>query len=234
LIGQCCPKEGPTRLKCCDIPDTSLCGSIESGLEYQVSDSWGYSINAVASPADCCLKCEGESKCKSWTWIKDAGLGGLFPGQCWLKGGLPESSTRKNGVVSGLKARYSDPKLAALAEKEEREEARVTKDECIDKLHDLEYKMSTDLDWHWAVHKDHVESEDACCSLCKTEPSCRSWTFVIDAHLGSGLPGQCWIKGGIPMETVSKDNIVSGLRERTLKPETGTVQDDDDGGWGGR
>mmetsp|Transcript_160439 Transcript_160439/g.514964 ORF Transcript_160439/g.514964 Transcript_160439/m.514964 type:complete len:768 (-) Transcript_160439:76-2379(-) len=210
LQGDCCPTASNTRLNCCEVtPET--CGDIESGVDFVVQSDWGYSVNQVASPDICWTKCQEVPMCQAWTWIKDAGLGGLFPGQCWLKGGLPTIKEKKDGFVSGTlpraKAYFSAPPAAESVQE-------GAGNACLEIVNDIEYVVESPQEQRnfWSVFKDHVETADDCCSMCNAEPTCGSWTFVRDAHLPSGPPGQCWLKGGKPTGSTQKSGIISGLR----------------------
>lgn len=62
-------------------------------------------------------------------------------------------------------------------------------------------KLDTDVDFQYSAlsgvgHLDNVVSSQDCCTLCQGEPSCNAFTWVKDAHLVIGNPGQCWLKGG--------------------------------------
>jgi len=90
-----------------DTDYASQCAKVEIDVEYvdQVS-GWGTNYDHIPSPEMCCAQCQQEPRCKSWTWVKDAGLDGC-PSQCWLKGGAPgvlEGVTKrpKVGLVSGI------------------------------------------------------------------------------------------------------------------------------------
>mmetsp|Transcript_115012 Transcript_115012/g.371917 ORF Transcript_115012/g.371917 Transcript_115012/m.371917 type:complete len:274 (-) Transcript_115012:76-897(-) len=201
---------GGLLLNCCEVtPET--CGDIESGVDFVVQSDWGYSVNQVASPDICWTKCQEVPMCQAWTWIKDAGLGGLFPGQCWLKGGLPTIKEKKDGFVSGTlpraKAYFSAPPAAESVQE-------GAGNACLEIVNDIEYVVESPQEQRnfWSVFKDHVETADDCCSMCNAEPTCGSWTFVRDAHLPSGPPGQCWLKGGKPTGSTQKSGIISGLR----------------------
>jgi len=79
----------------------SLCGKTEVDVEYEAEeDSWGTNFDHIPTPEMCCAMCQGEPKCTSFTWVKDAGLKGC-KSQCWLKGGKVVKSKKKVGVVSG-------------------------------------------------------------------------------------------------------------------------------------
>jgi len=101
FVGDCCPTPAGPALGCCRAHPNS-CGGIESGVDFVVDGSFGYSVNEVSSPDDCCKHCQKEQQCKAWTWVKDAGLNSLNPGQCWLKGGNVVNKVPKVGVVSGF------------------------------------------------------------------------------------------------------------------------------------
>jgi len=64
---------------------------------------WGTNLDHIPTVEMCCALCQGNSKCKSFTWVENAGLDGC-PSQCWLKGGVPTQAQKqpKAGVVSGI------------------------------------------------------------------------------------------------------------------------------------
>lgn len=213
LQGDCCPAgSSGVRLSCCgtDAPAQEICGKFEMGVDYIVAAGVSNQrIDGVAAPDNCCSKCRESPTCKAWTWVQDAGLGGVFPGQCWLKGGVPTSRTTTDGVVSGLR---DEPKVPAATPSPS--PVLVEDGTCAKIVEDIEYMVydAQEKEKSWAVYKDHVATADECCALCNSEPSCGSWTFVIDAKLPTGPPGQCWIKGGKPSGSVKKEGILSGLR----------------------
>jgi len=246
LIGDCCPTNAGASLGCCKVEEAT-CGEIESGIDFVVESEWGYSVNEIPSPDVCCELCQKEPQCKAWTWIKDAKLGGLFPGQCWLKGGLPISKLKKEGVVSGLqtsrsasmdeedkttKASSSSLTMPAgltshvgahagvgAAQEEELASEEAMDDQCPKIVNDLEYVV--DKAKAWAVHADHTLSPDECCSMCNKEPLCESWTWVRNAHLPQGFPSQCWLKGGKTTGVLTKAGVISGVRGKPINDAVG-------------
>jgi len=77
------------------------CGKMEVDVEYQDETSgYGVQFDHISTPEMCCALCHGNPKCKSFTWVKDAGLEGC-PSQCWLKGGTGKP-LKKKGLVSGI------------------------------------------------------------------------------------------------------------------------------------
>jgi len=68
----------------------------------------------------------------------------------------------------------------------------------------------------WASHLDNVASQEGCCALCHHESKCKAWTWVVDAKLPSGNPGQCWMKGGVQNKT-KKVGVYSGLSPKGPK-----------------
>lgn len=63
----------------------------------------------------------------------------------------------------------------------------------------------------WFKKMDHVSSASECCAKCKSEMKCKSFTWVEDAKLPTGNPGQCWLKGDLPGQKAVKTGVVSGL-----------------------
>ncbi|CAK0828013.1 unnamed protein product [Prorocentrum cordatum] len=79
----------------------SSCGVTEVDVEYvdEVS-GWGTNYDHIPTPEMCCAMCQGEPRCKAFTWVKDAGLPDGCRSQCWLKGGTG-TPREKKGLVSG-------------------------------------------------------------------------------------------------------------------------------------
>jgi len=79
----------------------SKCGKTDEDVEYQdTTNGWGKHFDHIKTPELCCSLCQGNPKCWSFTWVKDAGLAGC-PSQCWLKGAVG-NPVRKIGFVSGV------------------------------------------------------------------------------------------------------------------------------------
>lgn len=79
------------------------CGSVEFGVDFVSDSSWATPMDHIPTPEFCCNQCAKNPKCKSWTWVEDAGLTSPgSPSQCWLKGGLPVGKVPKDGVISGI------------------------------------------------------------------------------------------------------------------------------------
>lgn len=72
----------------------------EEEVAYETSGDWLKTIGHTPSAEMCCTKCKEHERCKSWTWIADAGLSGC-PSQCLLHGELPSKKVPKVGAVSG-------------------------------------------------------------------------------------------------------------------------------------
>jgi len=83
-------------------PWPSLCGRMDIDKEYvdATPGGWGVNYDHIPTPEMCCAMCQGEPRCKAFTWVKDAGLDGC-PSQCWLKGSVGTAQP-KVGVVSGV------------------------------------------------------------------------------------------------------------------------------------
>lgn len=60
-------------------------------------------------------------------------------------------------------------------------------------------------------HLDNIVSSQDCCTLCQGEPTCMSFTWVKDAHLLVGNPGQCWLKGGRFAQRSPKEGVYSAF-----------------------
>jgi len=65
-----------------------------------------------------------------------------------------------------------------------------------------------------AGHVDNIASPDQCCALCNVEPECMAYTWVRDARLWYGNPGQCWLKGGDLVDKAHKDGVISAMVDR--------------------
>mmetsp|Transcript_41645 Transcript_41645/g.90756 ORF Transcript_41645/g.90756 Transcript_41645/m.90756 type:complete len:962 (+) Transcript_41645:71-2956(+) len=89
----------------------SQCAKVEVDVEYvdEVS-GWGMNYDHIPSPEMCCASCQQNPKCKSWTWVKDAGLEGC-PSQCWLKGGAPAI----DGITAGTDGVTKRPKVGLVS-----------------------------------------------------------------------------------------------------------------------
>jgi len=77
-------------------------------------------------------------------------------------------------------------------------------------------KPDTDIDYVYSRlagvgHLDNVVSAQDCCSLCRDELSCKAFTWVKDAHLPTGNPGQCWLKGGEYRASTAKPGVFSAF-----------------------
>lgn len=78
----------------------SECGVHETNIQYIYEGGWHTNIDRVASPRDCCRKCDQHHGCRTWVWydwvdeIKDP--------RCTLQGGNPTSKVKKEGIVSGM------------------------------------------------------------------------------------------------------------------------------------
>lgn len=70
-------------------------------------------------------------------------------------------------------------------------------------LHEAGHDLVADMDFEYTDlagigHVDHIASAEHCCTVCKQEPTCKAFTWVVDAHLPNegGSSGQCWLKSG--------------------------------------
>lgn len=92
------------------------CGSVEFGVDFITESTWSRNFDRIPTPEFCCDECAKHEECKSWTWVEDAGLGGVgSPAQCWLKGGLPVGKAPKDGVISGIPGAQQDPHITKQA-----------------------------------------------------------------------------------------------------------------------
>lgn len=67
-------------------------------------------------------------------------------------------------------------------------------------------------------HLDSIGSSQECCRLCQGEPTCKAFTWVKDAKLLIGNPGQCWLKGGGFIRKKAKQGVYSGfVRDEQLE-----------------
>jgi len=82
----------------------SQCGRFDYDTNYVEYSGWGKGLDHIPTPEMCCAFCQGEPRCKSWVWVRDAGLSGC-PSQCWLKGGTPVKKEEKAGLISGIPPR---------------------------------------------------------------------------------------------------------------------------------
>lgn len=77
-------------------------------------------------------------------------------------------------------------------------------------------KMEEDIDYVYASlagagHIDNIASASQCCALCSVNKDCAAFTWVKDANLWFGDPGQCWLKGGDMIDKVDKTGVISAL-----------------------
>eukprot|EP00419_Tripos_fusus_P000410 CAMPEP_0172674124 /NCGR_PEP_ID=MMETSP1074-20121228/12567_1 /TAXON_ID=2916 /ORGANISM="Ceratium fusus, Strain PA161109" /LENGTH=778 /DNA_ID=CAMNT_0013491513 /DNA_START=162 /DNA_END=2498 /DNA_ORIENTATION=- len=171
------------------------CGPQEKDIDYVVNASWFKQVESIHSPDACCAQCQAEAECKSYSWVKGAQISGKFMDQCWLKNGLPDKKQKNLGVVSGL------PWAGASSKKVD------TLQSCGPQDKDIDYVVTKS----WFKKMDHVPSASDCCAKCNAEAKCKSYTWVEDAKLPTGNPGQCWLKGKLPSQKALKAGVVSGL-----------------------
>jgi len=74
----------------------------------------------------------------------------------------------------------------------------------------MDYELSVADQEIFGTNMDHVPSAEMCCAMCQGVPQCKSWTWIKDA-LPDGCHGQCWLKGGLPINKVPQLGLVSGL-----------------------
>lgn len=77
------------------------CGTTLTDLDYLMETTWSTHLDHFPNMDQCCMRCQQEPRCVSWTFVKDAGIDGV-PGQCWLKGKGTAKKVPKIGVISGL------------------------------------------------------------------------------------------------------------------------------------
>jgi hypothetical protein len=76
--------------------------------------------------------------------------------------------------------------------------------------------LDVDVDYEYSGlagvgHLDNVVGSQDCCTLCQGEPSCKAFTWVQNAHLLTGNPGQCWLKGGEYRASNTKKGVFSAF-----------------------
>jgi len=94
------------------------CGPPEVGKALLVECNWTKHLDHVPTAMACRESCSTTAICKSWTWVKDAGLHGPgAPSQCVLLGGAPSQELPNDGVISGRCGRQTPaaPRVAAPA-----------------------------------------------------------------------------------------------------------------------
>jgi len=202
-----------------DVPHAT-CGTTEVGADYVVPRSaWHRHIDHVANAGRCCSLCAYFPRCKSWTWVKDAKLPTGNPGQCWLKGALPGQKVHKVDIVSGLSPNVRNPPVVLPGELGTSAQPhpktgleQLPPQHCSTVEQNIDYVDDPSASKR---HVDHVPNPGKCCAVCSHFPQCRSWTWVKDAKLPTGNPGQCWLKSALPQQRVAKVGIVSGFRAGT-------------------
>jgi len=89
----------------CELPAAPRrCSRMEANVEYTfdgAADRWTQDIRHVIGPEKCCSICQGTTKCKAWSWVKNAGPFRDWY-RCFLTGSAPTGKRGKNGVISGL------------------------------------------------------------------------------------------------------------------------------------
>lgn len=73
-----------------------------------------------------------------------------------------------------------------------------------------------DIDYEYSQlagvgHLDNIGSSKRCCDLCRAEEDCLAYTWVKDAKLPRGNPGQCWLKGGKYVQKAYKQGVWSAF-----------------------
>merc|ERR1712012_1250071 len=70
------------------------CRKVWNGTDHSFSSIfWNATLNHIPNPGLCCAKCQAQSRCQAWTWVKDAGLN--------LSDGPPSQCRLWSGVVNG-------------------------------------------------------------------------------------------------------------------------------------
>lgn len=77
------------------------CGTAEPDLDYVLDENLSFYID-IASPEDCCSKCQDVPSCQVWTWVSGANSDVGNVTTCWLKAGGHLKKVRKLGSVSGF------------------------------------------------------------------------------------------------------------------------------------
>jgi len=114
----------------------------------------------------------------------------------------PVPAVHRSPPPSGDRKRHSSPPLPALPV------AAVGVVASADA--DTDYVME---EGSWGDHADHVPSQKACAGLCASSKACGAWTWLVDAKLKGGNPGQCWLKGGKVVKKAAKRGAFSALVE---------------------
>lgn len=107
-----------------------------------------------------------------------------------------------------------------------REVAEVTTHMYTNRCGPMEVGMDYISESTWGIPMDRIPTPEICCEQCAKEEKCQSWTWVEDARLsGSGIPSQCWLKGGLPVGKVPKDGVISGIPLAKAVQVNGVISD---------
>jgi len=193
-------------------PGPGHCGPFEHGLNYVLwGTQWGASLDHIPTADMCCAMCQGVELCKSWTWIKDAGLKGN-PSQCWLKGREPDEKEPKLDYISGVPPPrpHIPPHLYSMKAKVESDED-ITKTQgriCAKVEYDTDY-LSGDL----VNTVPGMHTAEQCCEECHAVAECHAWTWA-KKKAEDRNNSVCYLKNAPPKGAWQKsvaDGIVSGL-----------------------
>jgi len=151
-----------------------------------------------ANPKLCKIKCDGNPKCKAWTYVKPNTIQGPNP-RCWLKHAVP--AAKKNSCcVSGTKA----PKPPGFKP--------------------INMEWNTDRPGSDFSNFNLPNANPQLCkNKCASNPKCKAWTYVKPNTIQGPNP-RCWLKHSIP---AAKKNTCCISGRKVLKPpvtSTGKVE----------
>lgn len=149
-----------------------------------------------ADPSLCAQACGGDSRCRSYTYVKPGVQGPKA--RCWLKSGVP-TAQKNTCCISGVKV---DQSGAAPSEKVSVGKTSVEQD--------------TDRPGMNYKNFDLIRNYPGLCQEeCLKDPACHAWTYVKPGIQGSGA--RCWLKNGVP-PAVKNSDCVSGVKQKEFKP----------------
>ncbi len=141
----------------------------------------------TANPHLCKTRCENNSRCKAWTYVKPNTIQGPRP-QCWIKHTVPSKRPNKC-CISGVKT--NKPVAPGLAE--------------------------WNIDRPGSDYKNfNLPQPNAalCRNACTKEAKCKSWTYV-KPNTTQGPNPRCWLKHAVPKPR--KNNCcVSGVKKKRV------------------
>jgi len=170
----------------------SYAKNVEWNTDRMGSDFSNFNL-PKADPQLCRSKCDGNPKCKAWTYVKPNTTQGPNP-RCWLKHSVP--AAKKNFCcVSGTKG--TKPASSNMG------------------------KMEWNIDRPGSDFSNFNlpnANPQLCRSKCAGNPKCKAWTYVRP-HTTQGPNPRCWLKHSVP--AASKNSCcVSGRKVSKPKPPT--------------